>query len=263
MSPGKTIALPLPNFVIIGAQKSATRWLRLNLGQHPEIFTVGGEPSFFNTDLYGKGLDAYREIFADWGGEEFVGESTPGYMQWSGGPAHIAKRIDGSLPEVKLFSMLRNPVDRTYSAFIHHISKGRLDPGTDLMEYLAATPPDKDRLQLIAGSRYATNLEPFAKRFGERLLVQLQDAVRESPVSVYKNALRHLGASDTEFAPKQLTRVRFSLSAPEGSRYLKRIEAGKPPLIAEERARLRAEFETEMDRLEKMFDLDLSGWRSG
>ena len=31
---------PLPTFVVIGAQKSATRWLRTNLGKHPDVYTA-------------------------------------------------------------------------------------------------------------------------------------------------------------------------------------------------------------------------------
>ena len=42
------LAPPLPTFLIIGAQKSATRWLRLNLGLHPDVFTARGELEFFN-----------------------------------------------------------------------------------------------------------------------------------------------------------------------------------------------------------------------
>lgn len=253
---------PLPNFVIIGAQKSATRWLRLNLGKHPDVYTVGGEPSYFNTDLFVQGPGSYRELFSAWEGQQFVGESTPGYMQWNGGPGRVAERIDALLPGVRLFAVLRNPVDRTYSAFIHHINKGRLDPGTDLFEYLDATPSKKDALQLIAGSTYATNLRPFKQTFGERLWVGLQDDVRDAPERVYESALEHLGVGDTGFRPPELSRVRFSLSAPAGSRYRERIEAGKPPLRAEERARLRAEFEPQVDRLEKMFGLDLARWRA-
>jgi hypothetical protein len=41
-------ALPLPTFLIIGAQKSATRWLRLNLGLHPAVFAASREIEFFN-----------------------------------------------------------------------------------------------------------------------------------------------------------------------------------------------------------------------
>ena len=40
MQPG---ALPLPTFLIIGAQKSATRWLRFNLGLHPDVYAAPTE----------------------------------------------------------------------------------------------------------------------------------------------------------------------------------------------------------------------------
>ena len=40
--------LPLPTFLIIGAQKCATRWLRFNLGLHPDVYVAPTELSFFN-----------------------------------------------------------------------------------------------------------------------------------------------------------------------------------------------------------------------
>ncbi len=54
--------LPRPTFIIIGAQKSATRWLRQNLGEHPEIFTSPYEIGFFNSrKRFGSlGVDWYR-----------------------------------------------------------------------------------------------------------------------------------------------------------------------------------------------------------
>lgn len=73
--------LPLPTFLIIGAQKSATRWLRLNLGLHPDIFTAGREIEFFNSaKQFDQGTSWYRQQFEGWDGERFVGEATPGYM---------------------------------------------------------------------------------------------------------------------------------------------------------------------------------------
>ena len=56
---------PLPDFIIIGAQKSATRWLRDNLGRHPGIFAAKSEISFFNnTERYeDEGIDWYRRQF--------------------------------------------------------------------------------------------------------------------------------------------------------------------------------------------------------
>ena len=86
------LALPLPTFLIIGAQKSATRWLRLNLGLHPDVFAASAELEFFNNGVRfrDEGTDWYRGKFSGWNGEAIVGEATPGYMFWRHGPAVVA-----------------------------------------------------------------------------------------------------------------------------------------------------------------------------
>jgi hypothetical protein len=71
------LALPegsVPTFLIIGAQKSATRWLRHNLGLHPEAYTAPRELGFFNYNrrFDGLGLDWYRSQFEGWNGEPIV-----------------------------------------------------------------------------------------------------------------------------------------------------------------------------------------------
>ena len=97
------LAPPLPTFLIIGAQKSATRWLRLNLGLHPAVFTASREIEFFNNrDRYeDQGASWYREQFEGWDGEAIVGEATPGYMFWRHHPdgrggAHRGRRCPTS-----------------------------------------------------------------------------------------------------------------------------------------------------------------------
>ena len=104
--------LPLPNFLVIGAQKSATRWLRLNLGRHPEVFTADHEIGFFNDigRYDGAGPQWYREQFSGWAGEPHVGEATPGYMFWRHHPDRLAARIDETLPGVRLIAILRSEV---------------------------------------------------------------------------------------------------------------------------------------------------------
>src|SRR6187399_277260 len=89
---------PLPTFLIIGAQKSATRWLRLNLGLHPDVFAASREIEFFNNgDRFAEmGTDWYREQFTGWAGEAIVGEATPGYMFWRHRPAKVAERIEAT-----------------------------------------------------------------------------------------------------------------------------------------------------------------------
>lgn len=248
---------PFPNFLVIGAQKSATRWLRINLGQHPDIFTASRELEFFNR-RYENGFGWYRTRFEGWSGERFIGEATPGYMMWNEHPRRIAARIDGALAGVKLIALLRNPIDRTYSAFIHHMRRGRLDPQADLLEYVKSIEPERDRLSLISGSWYGASLEPFVERFGKRLLTVLYDDVGDQPVGVYRTALEHIGAEST-FLPDELDVVRFGGDVPAESSY----EDGerRRPLDDAERLQLFAFFEKDLARLENLVGLDLRRWR--
>ena len=190
------LAPPLPTFLIIGAQKSATRWLRLNLGLHPRVHRRRARSSSSTTAraTEDEGTDWYREQFEGWAGEAIVGEATPGYMFWRHRPAVVSERIEETLPDVRLIATLRNPIDRAQSAMVHHIEYGTLPPDSVLIDLVQATPPERDGSGSSAGGWYAASLEPYQERFGDRLLVVLHDDVDDDPRGVYDAALRHIGA---------------------------------------------------------------------
>jgi hypothetical protein len=250
----------LPTFLIIGAQKSATRWLRIHLGEHPEVFTADRELSFFSGARFNRGLGWYREQFDGWNGEPVVGEATPAYMMWYLGPARIAARIDESLPEARLMALLRDPVDRTYSAFIHHMRRGRIPPDADLLERVRSVPPERDKLALIVGGWYAESLAPYFARFGHRLRVFLHDDVAEEPEQTYAQALEHVGLA-SGYLPPNLRMVRHSNKPPENSLYAEQDGRKRRVLTPEERAEIYAYFSRDVDRLEGMLGRDLSVWR--
>lgn len=247
--------LPLPTFLIIGAQKSATRWLRLNLGLHPDIFTADTEIEYFNNGdrCETLGLAWYRTQFEGWAGQPIVGEATPGYMFWRHGPASVADRIQAAIPDVRLLAILRNPVDRAQSALVHHIEGGTLPPDTRLLEFVRSIPPERDRLGIIAGGWYAASLEPYVERFGTQLLVVLHDDVDDDPRALYDRALRQVGAA-ADFVPPELERVRFSYRQEPSA------DPNRQPLSDEERTELHAFFAEDIAKLEKMIDRDLSLW---
>ena len=62
---------PLPTFLIIGAQKSGTRWLRINAGCHPNVYTAPDETRFFHSParFQSLGVEWYRAQFSGWAGE--------------------------------------------------------------------------------------------------------------------------------------------------------------------------------------------------
>jgi hypothetical protein len=245
---------PLPTFIIIGAQKSATRWFRHNLGLHPKIFTAPREVKYFNHPkrcrLLGPGW--YREQFEGWAGEPIVGEATPGYMILRHGPAAVAERIDETLAGVRLLALLRNPVDRAHSALLHHVRQERVRPGTRLLDHVRTRPPEDDWLAVVTGGWYAASLQPYLERFGERLLVLLHDDVRADPAGIYRAALEHVGAT-RDVVPTELDVMVNSNQ--DGAALL------VPPLSAEERAELFEYFADDVARLEKLLGRDLSRWR--
>jgi hypothetical protein len=250
---------PLPTFIIIGAQKSATRWLRMNLGAHPDIHTAAREIGFFSSkERFGRGLDWYRDQFPGWKDEPIVGEATPAYLMWRQRPEATAARMHETLGGIELIAILRNPVDRAASARLHHVQNGRLAPGTKLVEYTREVPPERDPLGLISGGWYAASLRPYRERFGDRVLVLLHDDLALDARGVYDQALHHLGAAPG-FVPPGLDRVRFSYRAklteedPVG---------GDAPseLSSAERTQIYELFRSDVDELQQMIGRDLSMW---
>jgi hypothetical protein len=129
----------LPNFLIIGAAKSGTTALYHYLKQHPQVYmSPQKETNFFafegrkvrfcgpgdekTSDSIVTTLDSYKEQFRSVSNELAVGEASPWYL-YSGETA--ANNIYRRIPDVKLIAVLRNPVDRAFSSYLHVIRHGR------------------------------------------------------------------------------------------------------------------------------------------
>ena len=126
--------MTMPTFLIIGAAKSGTTSLYAWLNQHPQIYmTPIKETNFFAFEgeklQYPKGticeiylsncltsLESYRKQFQGVSTEIALGESSPSYLYHP----KAAERIKHYIPDVKLIAILRNPVERAYSQFLHH-----------------------------------------------------------------------------------------------------------------------------------------------
>lgn len=144
-----------PNFILIGAQKSGTTSLMAYLAQHPDVFVspikepryysflTNGQLDFPTPDhaspevnhLYlqrrlshdfRKDWDAYQALFRGAATQRIVAEGSVWYLY----NAHAAERIQADLPNVKLLAMLRNPVDRAYSRYLHLRREGFKVPAT-------------------------------------------------------------------------------------------------------------------------------------
>jgi len=139
----------LPNFLLIGAQKSGTTSLYYFLSQHPHIRpSCLKEVHFFNggmdpgIDCYDKGLKWYRSHFPinilRHNIKTF--EATPGYIFNPLSP----KRIFETFPEIKIIIMLRNPTERAISHFFHE-KLAKREP----LSILEAMKMEEKRLECI------------------------------------------------------------------------------------------------------------------
>jgi hypothetical protein len=121
----------LPDFIIIGAQKSGTTSLYRYLCQHPQIVpSVKKEVHFFDggidpsVDNFEKGLPWYSTHFPsrkNLNADQKTFEATPSYLFNPIAP----KRIYDLIPQVKLVALLRNPTERAISHYFHEKRKGR------------------------------------------------------------------------------------------------------------------------------------------
>lgn len=121
----------LPAFLIVGAQRCGTTSMYRTLAQHPAVLKPVRQKGvhYFDTD-YQRGLGWYRAHFAlehtarsvqaRTGVRPLAFESSPYYL------FHplAAQRIAKDLPQARLLVLLRDPVERAYSAYEHERARG-------------------------------------------------------------------------------------------------------------------------------------------
>jgi hypothetical protein len=191
---------PLPNFLILGAQKCGTTTLATALRDHPGIFIpVAKEAHYF--DRSEAPVEAYRAFFSDWSGERRIGEATPEYVYWP----HAAERIKGALPDARFVVLVRNPIDRAYSAFWHGVRIGIIR--TDFAQALADEPRYLARgkwgfRSLVDRGKYLRQLQRYERFAGrERLHVELSEDLYADPFATLDRVGSFLGVEPFGWRP--------------------------------------------------------------
>jgi sulfotransferase family protein len=149
----------LPNFFIVGAGKSGTTSLYSYLRQHPQIYMSPiKEPCYFASEIRVENLapayrrhikrmserlpaalgdtgpvkpfgwlvsewDDYLRLFQNVEGHIAVGEASAAYL-WS---ATAARNIVSRRPDARIVMILRNPVERAFSQYLHQLAVGLID----------------------------------------------------------------------------------------------------------------------------------------
>ncbi|WP_206915967.1 sulfotransferase family protein [Alicyclobacillus suci] len=225
----------LPNFLVIGAAKAGTTALYRYLSQHPEVFMPSiKEPNYFalanqEVRFQGPGDDRtnrssitrfadYQALFDEADGYKAVGEASPMYLY----TADAARRIHDLIPNVKLIVILRDPVERAHSAYLHL----RRDEREPLANFADAIAAEEERIakhwapmwHYTRRGFYFKQLQPYLDVFPrEQMLFLRYEDLNRHTVAVCRRVFDFLGI-DTTFEPD--TSIRPNASGIPKSRRL-------------------------------------------
>ncbi|HSZ07374.1 MAG TPA: sulfotransferase [Steroidobacteraceae bacterium] len=229
-------SVKLPNFFIVGAPKAGTTSLYDYLAQHPQVFMCPlKEPNYFASEFRlenftGEGRakmtramgtlaaylqgdrrerrfgglvanwDDYVSLFKEVSNELAIGEATPVYLWSPTAPHNIAMRI----PNAKIIVILRNPVDRAYSQYLHMVTVGytRKSFKQEIQESMAPRPINATpSWPLLEFGRYWEQIHRYCNAFPRsQIHIALYEDLANAPGLLLEDLFSFLGV-DSAFTP--------------------------------------------------------------
>ena len=193
------------SFMIIGAGKSGTSSLFSLLDQHPNLEGIKNkEPHFFSTHPdWKEGLNEYEELYEKREGALYFEGSTT-YTFYPHRNLKIWDDIYEYNPNMKFIYMVRNPIDRFVSHYMHSYERGYID------DTLSGSLTNKEILDV---TRYATQIQPYIERFGrENILLLDFDDFKKSPTSIVNQVCNFVGVDFKEIESLDTRPENMSLS---------------------------------------------------
>ena len=252
----------LPNYLHVGGAKCASTWLWTVYQEHPEIYVNPDVDNlnFFVGD-YNRGLDWYEQTyFAETAGHRVVGDMSNSYMVFRPALERAARHLSD---RTRVTVTVRNPLDRT---LIHWAHMKLLKQWSPEQHMELADMLDVHLWQLFlmwAGpSFFGSHVESVYDYFPrDRVLVLFYEDLVENPDSFLANIFEFLGV-DKGFKPSVLhERVGFPYGTKAADHPTEHdtslVDDGYP---AGMRERLRALFDDDIRKLERLTGRDLSHW---
>jgi Sulfotransferase domain len=182
---------------VIGAQKCGTTSLHYYLDQHPEIaMSRAKELNFFVArGSWSKGVDWYAAQFDP--AAPVRGESSPAYTNY---PIHdgVPARMHSVVPDAKLVFVVRDPLERIVSTYLHDYSAGKQDrPIEQALADEISTHP------YVVRSKYFFQLEQYLPYFPpEAILVLAQEDLLHDRAETMRRVFEFLGVDASFYHPK-------------------------------------------------------------
>lgn len=266
----------LPNYLVIGVQRSATTWLFECLKEHPDIFLPNEKELHYFDENYEKGAGWYNEFFKNRKKEKILGEISPNYFH----KPHAIDRIASDLPGCKLQIIFRNPVDRAFSAYNLYHDRFR---GLSFLDAF-----EKNHVLRDIGL-YSKHFKYISEKMPDKIiLVGLYDEVKSSPNEFIRKTYEFLGVEPL-FSPASLNKTYNKIIFPEVQSFIDNLGMGNalewfketklgvslkntmrksggaatggPRLSSSVRYKVYSFYKDDINQLEELIDRDLSSWK--
>ncbi|WP_237060354.1 sulfotransferase family protein [Microbulbifer sediminum] len=169
----------LPDFFVIGAMKSASTSLYFYLEQHPQIFLPARkEPEYFSF-RYASQDDYkwYQALYEAAKPGQLLGDCSTGYSRGLD-ERNIPERIAMQVPSAKIIYLLRNPVERAWSHYIHRMNE-RISEGKPVLDFDRAV---RELPDIIDAGLYCKCLRAYLEYFPrEQVKVFILDELLADP----------------------------------------------------------------------------------
>jgi hypothetical protein len=280
-----------PDFMVIGAAKSGTSSFYDYLCRHPKIYMPPlKEPQFFSNDsVFARGPDWYKNLFIAANEDQLVGEASTTYSRWPH-TMDSPELIHRAIPNAKFIYIMRHPIDRAFSHYVHHMRAGITMTFEEALR--------KNSIYVDC-SMYITQIERYLQYFPrDQFLFLFQTELQENPSELFKKVLsflkveqidltasgivkRNVGGPDHFIRASTTCRLRkipfvssITAQLPKSTRekmfnLLRQSFVGKKiqsryklqPMKHETRAHLVNVFAQPNRKLEEFLEIELPGWQ--
>lgn len=218
-----------PDIYIVGAQKSGTTTLYDWISQHPEIYAhplAKDYPFFSNKRTYHDGTKQFYSFTKSASDNQLVLGGDANALYASLAPQRMYK----VMPNAQLIAILRNPVDRAYSAYRHAVERllenrsfeQAVTQELDGMKYKSEDGLYRDYL---AHGHYQKQLKRVKHFFdSEQIKIIFFEDLKQQPLQVIKKIFQDINLS--EFIPEMKIKNRTKGGA--RSRLLAKILSWSP-----------------------------------
>lgn len=287
----------LPNTILLGAQKAGTTSLFNWIGQHPDVFAPPGmkDYEFFSRDdVFSQNLFSFSKAFSRHSNEKIILHGCTNYIYFS---KKSSERISQTIPDARMLLVLRNPIDRAYSAYWDARKVAvetclSFEDAIDLEQKRIEHGNFKEisSLTYISHGFYARQIEWYYKVFSkDKIKIILFDDIKNSPLDTIREIFYFLEIEEN-FQPNfqikneaglpksvALQKLLQKVKMPKIIRPLIPIEkvsdiktkiirnlnvkrTGYPQMNNDTYSKLYEVYKKEIEALEVIIKKDLSGW---